>query len=110
MSIETINITGNTPIPKAQGRASAEKEVSGNNKEEVKAPESTPVVADLQNDLKMVSNVDLNFSVHQSSGKVVVTVRNEETGKIIREIPPSETLALADKIDQMAGIIFDQKC
>ena len=107
MLVETVNITGNNPIPTAQGRSPTEKRISGNYRKE---PDSSrPMVADLQNNLKMISNVDLQFSVHEASGEIMVTVRNEDTGKVIREIPPSETLNLAAKIDEMIGIIFDQK-
>ena len=115
MLVETVNITGNNPIPTAQGRSPTEKGVTQKGKEGVRAGKGTDLshlaeaVAYVQNNLKMISNVDLQFSVHEASGEIMVTVRNEDTGKVIREIPPSETLNLAAKIDEMIGIIFDQK-
>jgi len=64
------------------------------------------LVADIQNKL---NNVELHFSVHDPSGKIVVTVINESTGKVIREIPQSEIVEIAAKMDEMVGMIFDQK-
>lgn len=40
----------------------------------------------------------LEFSVHESSGRVIITVRESETGKIIRQIPPEELLVIADLV------------
>jgi len=47
--------------------------------------------------------------VHQASGVVMVTVTDESTGEVIREIPPSEVLDLAARLEEMVGLLFDQK-
>ena len=66
------------------------------------------VVADIQKNLGMIHDVDLQFSVHEASGEIMVTVRDETSGEVIREIPPSETLDLAAKLGEMVGLLFDQ--
>lgn len=66
-------------------------------------------VADTQRNLKIMHDKNLNFSVHQASGQIMVTVTDETTGEVIREIPSSELLNLAAKLDEMVGILFDQK-
>ncbi len=73
------------------------------------APRLFEMVDDIQNALTMIHNVDLRFHVHQASGKVVVTVTDEATGKVIREIPPRDALDLAERLDEMIGLLFDQK-
>ena len=65
------------------------------------------LIADIKSE--MIRNVDLQFVVHEDTGRVVVTVIDESTGKIIREIPPSEVLKLAASFEKTIGIIFDQK-
>ena len=64
---------------------------------------------DIKSDLKILHNIDIRFKVHEATGKTMVTVIDSETDKVIREIPPSEILNLAAKIDQMMGILFDKK-
>ena len=66
-------------------------------------------VADAQRNLNIMHDKNLNFSVHQASGQIMVTVTDETTGEVIREIPSSELLNLAAKLDEMVGILFDQK-
>jgi flagellar protein FlaG len=82
------------------------------------APNSTPdissdvlkeIAGNLQSGLNMIHNVDLQFSVHESSGRVMVIVKEASTGQVIREIPPREILNLAAKLDEMIGLIFDER-
>ena len=57
----------------------------------------------------MIRDVDLQFSVHEGSGDdVMVTVTDAASGEVIREIPPSEVLNIAARLDEMIGVLFDQ--
>lgn len=112
MYVESINIPQKALVPGTQERLPADQAI--NLKEEsagkpVKEPDLSLVkelVVDVQNRL---NNVELHFSVHDPSGKIVVTVTEKSSGKVIREIPSSESLKIAAKIDEMVGMIFDQK-
>ncbi len=57
---------------------------------------------------------DLQFNVDDSTGRVIVTVRDSETNEVIRQIPSEEILALsrhlADALDDDAsGFLFESK-
>jgi flagellar protein FlaG len=56
-----------------------------------------------------LNDVELHFSVHEPSGKIVVTVTEKSSGKVIREIPSSEILQIVAKMDEVVGMIFDKK-
>ena len=71
--------------------------------------ELSELASDVQKNMNIIHNVDLQFSVNKDSGRIMVTVMDETTGKVIREIPPSELVKFADKFDEMVGMIFDQK-
>jgi len=71
--------------------------------------EVAETAADLAEGLNIIHNVDLQFQVHKRSGRVIVTVKDENTGEVIREIPHKEVLDLAAKMDEMIGLIFDQR-
>lgn len=78
----------------------------------VEAPdlaEMAEMVVDVQANLKAMHAIALNFSVHESSGRMIVTVADEETGEIIREIPSGEFLNLSANLEEMFGILFDRK-
>jgi flagellar protein FlaG len=52
---------------------------------------------------------DLKIQVDDKTGRIVVKVTSKESGKVIREIPPEELLDLAARIEEMTGILFDEK-
>lgn len=56
-----------------------------------------------------VREIGLEFVVHEQTGRVKVTVLEKETGEMIREVPPQQVLDLMAKIDEMMGIIYDQR-
>ncbi|MBW1980180.1 MAG: flagellar protein FlaG [Deltaproteobacteria bacterium] len=53
--------------------------------------------------------VELKFQVHDKTGVLMVKVIKEETGEVIREVPPEQLLDLAARIDEMIGALLDAK-
>lgn len=51
----------------------------------------------------------LEFSIHEKTGDIMVKVKNSESGEVIREIPPEKILDLVANIWEMLGIIVDKK-
>jgi len=92
------------------GREAAQKD--GDVKKAVQAPsmaELSELASDVQKNMNIIHNVDLHFSVNKDSGRIMVTVTDEATGEVIREIPPEEIVKFVDKFDEMVGMIFDKK-
>ncbi|VAW94102.1 Flagellar protein FlaG [hydrothermal vent metagenome] len=57
---------------------------------------------------------DLLFNVDDSTGRVIVTVRDSETNEVIRQIPSEELLALSQHLadaleDDASGFLFESK-
>lgn len=52
---------------------------------------------------------DLNFSVDDSTGDVIVQVVDGESGKVVRQIPSEEILRLAERLDEMRSLLFETK-
>ena len=125
MSVEPITISVDNLSSIARARLPTEREITridrkkvnaeGDVEEAVKGEKyldssrMTELVADVQENLNMVYDVDLQFSIHEASGELMVTVIDASTGEVIREVPPSEILELASKIEEMIGLIFDQR-
>ena len=58
----------------------------------------------------------LNFSVDEGSNKQVVKVTDAESGKIIRQIPSEEVLALSERLQDLqtevgtaVGLLFSKQ-
>jgi flagellar protein FlaG len=115
MLVESVNNTANSEALSAQARLSVGTGTSPKG-EAAEKPAHEPstvdlkgLAADIQENLKFINDVDLQFSVHKASGQVMVVVREESTGKVIREIPSREVLDLAAKIDEMVGMLLDKR-
>ena len=114
MLVGPITVSGKGEAPQAQarlpdGNGMARKD--GSNVKAEKQPDlaqTAEIVAEVQKNLDIIHDTDLQFSVHEATGEVMVTVRDENSGKVIREIPARETLNIAAKLDAMVGLIFDQ--
>ncbi len=110
----TKNIESSTVMPVQAGLPAGtgmtpKDEAAEKPAHEPKTADLKELAANVQENLKFISDVDLQFSVHEASGQMMVIVREESTGKLIREIPSKEVLDLAAKIDEMVGMLLDKK-
>ena len=116
MMVEVVqNISNISPPGNSvdSARVKSEKTISQQNEpipKETHVAEVSPSLLDqVQQNINMMHNVSLQFSVHKATGRTMVNVTEQETGKLIRQIPPEQILDLAAKIDDMIGILFDKK-
>lgn len=70
---------------------------------------SQETLDEISRDLETLHAVGLNFTRHDETGRTMVRITNRDTDEVIREIPAKEVLDLAAKIEEMVGIIFDEK-
>jgi flagellar protein FlaG len=55
------------------------------------------------------SQKKFEYSVHQPTGDIVVKVLDADTNQVIRELPPEKYLDLIDKLQEICGVIIDEK-
>jgi flagellar protein FlaG len=65
-------------------------------------------LADLQSRVQNVQR-DLDFSVDDSTGDVVVKVVDRESGKVVRQFPSEEVLKLTEQLEDMQSLMFEAK-
>jgi len=54
-------------------------------------------------------DVRLGFYVHEETRRLVVQVVNQETGEVVKEIPPKRVLETMAKIMEFVGLLMDEK-
>jgi len=64
---------------------------------------------DKMNELMQAANRSLQFSVDDTSEKVVIKVMDLETEELVRQIPSEETLKFSEFLEGMVGLLFDQR-
>ena len=111
--IGAITISENRVATPNKASFSEVKDAPRGGKEVEKQPEAIELsqlsefIAEMKQEL--IRDVGLQFNVDKDTGCVVVTVIEESTGQVIREIPPSQVLKLVASMEKTIGIIFDQK-
>ena len=60
------------------------------------------------NDLMRDGGRGLNFSLDEKLGAPVVSVRNSETGEVIRQIPNEVVVRVAHSIEDLKGILYNE--
>ena len=50
----------------------------------------------------------LAFSVDEKVDRTVITVRQRETGEVVRQIPSEQVLKVAHSIEDIKGLLFNQ--
>lgn len=99
--IDTRSIVGVKP-----GAAHPSPEKKEGEKPDVKLLQE---VLEVAQDHFQVRNIGLKIAVHEETGVIKVTVVDKDSGELIREVPPQQVLNLMAKIDEMMGILYDQK-
>jgi flagellar protein FlaG len=85
----TAAIQVKLPEPKDQG-----------NKQQI-----SNAVKDINNFFQMAQR-SLGFSLDETSGQMVMQIKDTETNEVIRQIPGEDALKLAKQLDQLTGILF----
>ena len=85
------------------------KNVEEEQKEKEDAQVSQDLLNELEHNINTIHNVDLEFSMHEESGRTMIRVIEKDTGNLIRQIPPKDVLDLIARIGDVVGLIFDEK-
>ena len=98
--------TRGTPAAEQQKPRASVTMLSPGRPEAVPSVDAVELHAAVQDIAKNVRNVQrsLQFSVDQNSGRTVITVVDKTTEEVIRQIPPEEILAIADRIESVSGL------
>ena len=66
-------------------------------------------VDDVNDVLNVANNTRLQFQTHQGTGRTVIRIVEKDTGEVIKEFPPEALLDMAEKLNEMAGLLVDRE-
>lgn len=55
------------------------------------------------------THTECQFSYHEETNRISIKIIDQNTGDVIKEIPPEKTLDMIAKAWEMAGILVDEK-
>jgi len=76
-----------------------------------KSEQSEKLKTAVQDIEKFVQSVkrNLQFSIDEESGKVIVKVIASDTGEVVRQLPSAEALKIADNLQNAHSLLFNAK-
>ncbi|MCP1508035.1 flagellar protein FlaG [Pseudomonas marginalis] len=92
------------PAPQAKPAASSEPAKA----EEPQRVALEQAVTDIR-EFVQATQRNLDFSIDDSTGKVVVKVIATDSGEVIRQIPSETALKLAQNLSDASSLLFDSK-
>ena len=66
-------------------------------------------VVDRLNEQMNENNRNLGFSIDRKINTFVVTVRDQNTGEVVRQIPSEVVVNVAHSLEEMRGLLFNEK-
>jgi len=101
---ETTDIQTNT-----ESLSSVAKEQKQDKANEMTADDMEELVEHL-NDVTQLFNKHYSFSVNDDihPSQYIIKIMDQNSGDVIKQIPPEEALELASNIDKMVGVFVDQ--
>ena len=80
----------------------------GKSQTPISAEELTKAVEDIQSRLDSMGS-RLNFAVNKEPDAVVVKVTDRQSGELIKQFPSEQVLQLRKKLQELSGLLFDEK-
>jgi flagellar protein FlaG len=75
---------------------------------QVSKEELASVVSSLNKEIEPMGT-NIKFGYNSDINQLVVEVKNNITGEVIRQLPTKEALELSKKVKELVGIIFDKR-
>ena len=72
------------------------------------APDLEQIASNLEQ-ISIAFNRRLKFEISETSKEVIVKVIDNETDKVIRELPPEELQRLHSRVEETIGFLIDRK-
>ena len=101
--VETNAVTAKTYTDKQDGAKEEEKRDAQANASRLKS-----ILNETNNKIKP-TRTRCEFSYVEDVNRVSIKVMDVDTDKVIREIPPEETLEMLQKLWEVAGLLVDEK-
>jgi flagellar protein FlaG len=120
MKIDSVNIESIDPFRMVNAGAGspaiaqASRDTSGEQAQKVLQKEK-PSAEEIKQNLDAINtqlrsmNSSIQFIVDGKSNDIVVKIVDNETGKVIRQIPSEDVLRIREHLKEMSGLIMEEK-
>ena len=108
-TLSPSQVSSVTPASRPEAAVQAEQEARRAREAEEAAKDTEPLeeVVSEMNNLVREMHRELRFSVDDDSGDTVIKVIDRQTDEVVRQIPSEELMHLRKRLQEAAGVIFE---
>jgi len=77
--------------------------------DQVKKPALEELANEVNQVLDTANNQRLQFQIHEATGRLVIRIVEKDSGDVIKEFPPEAILKMAERLEEMVGMMVDQE-
>lgn len=110
--VESQATTRQQSPPNAAATAPAKPDgsaASNDKNQQSSASQVQDAVKSMNDFVDKLNSSSLKFSVDDDTGKTIVKVMDTETNEVIKQIPSEEMIEIAKAVDQLKGLLVQQK-
>jgi flagellar protein FlaG len=108
--IRSSSMKGEMALPELDTKRKSKADVlQQNTTEKEESPQQIKAMVDGANQFFKMTKTHLQFHLHERLNSHYVEIRNSETNEVIREIPSKKFLDMVAKLQELAGLIVDEK-
>lgn len=107
---QVASASPSAPVAQVSSSASADSSASKDSKKDAQesADKLKAAVQEIDKFVKSIQR-NLEFSIDEGSGQVVVKVIASDTGEVVRQLPSAEALKIADSLQNAHSLLFEAK-
>lgn len=118
ISYDISNNTNGSDIESSNNRANAANNIENTNIVSIKSQNNQQTNVNAKEVKKAVDKLNklmedtpthLEYEIHGKFNDVIIKVVDDETKKVVQEIPPKKIIDMVDKLCELAGIFMDKK-
>ncbi len=105
-----INVNDTQKISNRPEVFRVEKHVNENQENQPKNIENT--LDDLKKSLEKIKTFlrsEAEFKIDRDLNMIIIKIKNVDTGEVIRQIPPEVAVKIAKNLQELIGILFDER-
>lgn len=107
-SKQVTSDTANIKVNFASSAAEISKEKDASAQKSPDLKQVNQAVSDINKTIQALSQ-DLQFSVDKDSNRVVVKIIDQQTNKVLRQIPSEEALEISKSLGKLQGLLIKQE-
>ncbi len=96
---EIVDITENANKAKKEGATDDSENKAAKNSQ----------IKDAVDKINKQANTEAVFGIHDATNRVTIKIVDKDSKKVIKELPPEETLDMIAKVWELAGLFVDEK-